>query len=441
MTSKTSTMRFETSGKIMNDKFALNEDLILRKEWFGCLVCNTANREFYQFNEDAFTILKEMQSPLGIEDLRAGLKTGNVDIASGDLAHFLEAMMGVGIVVNNEQAHGALVFYADKEDLRKDCLAAPTSVTLYITEFCPKTCKHCVTEASPNAKCSREYGVEQWRVILEKLRAFGVCSLVFTGGDPLTKKGIFEIMKIADNLKFAITLLTDYDGINKEHIDELKSLRHLADVQVSLDGSNEESHDTIRGKGSFQKALKRMRLLQTNKMKYTISTTINNRNISEIDDIVSIYKEYGASSLYLNPLAPYGRAKELMKDWLLSEEQLRWLGKKYLKLLADEKIQVGNPFWKENVAKTDDENFHPFEGSLTAVSIGIYNFSIGSRGECHLDSKMKSEGILNLGNALEDDLEAMWYDSRLDHLRSFYAKDRFTYVDQSTIEHQQKCLA
>ncbi|MDD5012889.1 MAG: radical SAM protein [Candidatus Pacebacteria bacterium] len=420
----------------MIQNYVLSGDIILRKEWFGCLVCNIKNGHFNQYNDDAFSILKEIKNPLTIIELKNILKENNFKISKKNLTRFLQEMYLDGVVLKSDKTQGALIFFENEKNLRKDCLASPSSVTIYITNLCTKACKHCVNNSSPLINQRDEYSIEEWFKILQKLRDFGVCSLVFTGGEPLLKDNIFEILKKADEMKFSISLLTDFDDLNENHIVKLKNLLYLSYIQVSLDGASEENHDFIRGKGSFVKAIQRMRLLQKHDIPYTISTTVNNRNISEIDCIVDISREYGAKYLYFNPLAPYGRAKERLIDWILSDRQLYWLGKKYLQLIADGMVNPGNPFWEENIEKINDDQFHPFKGALTAVSLGVYNFSIGSKGECYLDSKMKAENLLCLGNALDDDIKKMWHHPKLDFLRSHYSPSFFAFIDQSLIQEE-----
>src|SRR5262249_12052286 len=144
------------------------------------------------------------------------------------------------------------------------------------------------------------------------------------------------------------------------------------------------------------------------------------RNIDEIDEIAAIYHQYNARHLYLNPLAPYGRAKDALTYLVLDDSQLKYLALKYYQLIATKGIHSGNAFWQgltyPDVMKPD---FHPFKECLHAMSTGSFLLSIGSKGQCFLDSKMKSEGVLPLGNALGRDFDEMWHDSRLPVLRQF----------------------
>ncbi len=417
----------------MTRALTLSGDLLMRKEWFGCLLCNTSDGQYYQFNEDAFEVFRALATPQTVRELRSRLDMQSLEISVADPEVFLDRAAELSLLVRATEPQGAFVFYGDRRKFRRDCLVAPSSATICVTDFCPKTCTHCVTRSSPFVDRTGELSAVQWCGVLQQLRDFGVFGVVVTGGEPLVKQGIFEVLQEADRLKFTISLLTDFDGITAEHVARLKTLRRLNDLQVSLDGGTPETHDAIRGKGAFHRALRRMRLLREHSVRYTISCTVNNRNIHEIDRVVQICREYGAAYLYLNPLAPYGRAKEMMRDALLSDDQLRWLAREYARLVSGGIVNAGNPFWDS--LRPDDlgESFHPFRGAATAITIGVYNLAIGSRGDCYLDSKMKSEGLLRLGNVCTDDLESMWVDPRLDRLRARFSPDRFTYADEAVL--------
>jgi MoaA/NifB/PqqE/SkfB family radical SAM enzyme len=176
--------------------------------------------------------------------------------------------------------------------------------------------------------------------------------------------------------------------------------------------------------------MKRMRLLQLNKVRFTISTAVHKQNLAELDGIAEIYHQHGARYLYLNPLAPYGRAKDTLQALVLNPDELRYLALVYYRLVSRDGIHSGNAYW-QNLTDEDvlAEDFDPFRSCLHAMSIGTYVFSISARGECYLDSKMKSEGLLPLGNAVSGDFAGMWQDPRLTRLRSHYSCERPAFVD------------
>jgi MoaA/NifB/PqqE/SkfB family radical SAM enzyme len=146
---------------------------------------------------------------------------------------------------------------------------------------------------------------------------------------------------------------------------------------------------------------------------------VHKRNLHEIGKVVEIYKRFGAKYLYLNPVAPYGRAKENMIDLLLDKADLRALAYRYIWAVSQEGVHSGNAYW-QTLAESAflNDNFSPFEHCMSNMSIGASVISINSKGDVYLDSKMKSERLLCLGNVKTKPLMEMWKDARLERLRA-----------------------
>lgn len=411
------------------NRYTLNDSTFVRKECFGALVCNTQTGEFSQFNQDAFEILKELKTPLNLQELENNLEEQGMELSQDFLFSFLEDLRRDNIVTFSEKPLRSKVLFEDCNDIREDCLIAPASATLYITEWCSKQCLHCVVRSSPYVETKNELSVDSWKKILDKLCEFGVFSLVFTGGEPLSKQGIFEILDYADDLGFMIKILTDYDQLTDSHVEKIKQYKGLEDFQVSLDGGKEVTHDYIRGKGSFRKAIKRLQLLKNHGIPYTISTVIGKHNINELSLITQIAQQYNAEYFYLNPLAPYGRAKKNLANQILDKKQLEWLGEEYSRLAREGIVDPGNPFWAEQESDVSSA----FTDSLHAISLGVHSFSFDSQGNCYLDSKLKSEELLLLGNALSDSIKNLWYNPKLDNLRLYSRNMEATFAPKNEV--------
>ena len=217
-------------------------------------------------------------------------------------------------------------------------------------------------------------------------------------------------------------------------IDLQKSLKHLISIQTSLDGATAETHDFLRGKGSFLKTLRRLRMFNDAGLSFTIAVAVHKKNIGELDEIAELGSKYGASSIYLNAVAPYGRAKKTMQGVLLDDEDLKYMAQICLSWAATGKVKMRNPFWKSELCHLGDDEYHPLAGTLSAMSLGIYNFAISSKGDCYLDAKQRAEKLLKLGNIMTDDLLEMWNDPRLGELRSLHSPEDFAYTQQSRVE-------
>lgn len=409
--------------------------MVVRREWFGCLCCDLKSGQYFQFNQDGLEVLGLLRKPIELDALLRSLRERGLVIGREAMLDFLNRLSSLDLLADVQSQQGEARFIDHTEGtLEPTHLVAPSSCTIYITDLCPKECLHCITRSSPRLSTVGEYGIEEWNEILERLRAWGVITLIFTGGEPLLKKGIFEILERASSLKFNICLLTDFDGLGEQHITRLKRIASLNYIQTSLDGGTAETHDFIRGAGAFKKTIWRLTLFRDNDIGYTISTVVHKRNIREINLIADIYHEYHARYLYLNPLAPYGRAKGTLQQLVLDEAELKALALIYYRLIASKGVHSGNAFW-QNLTYSDATapDFHPFGNCLHAMSTGSYVMSISSRGECFLDSKMKSEGLLPLGNALQRDFQEMWCDPRLARLRQQHSFQKPALLDVSEV--------
>ncbi len=355
-------------------------------------------------------------------------------ISFQELQQFVNHYEIQGLLDRRNRTSDAMIFYENKKDFKTDCLVAPSSVTIYMTDFCPKYCRHCATNSHNRINKKDEFGLNDWIKIIRKLREAGVFTLVISGGEPLSLSYAQQFLDIADEMNFGLILLTDFDDLSKQQINGLKSLKRLINIQTSLDGATAETHDFLRGKGSFAKTLKRLRVLSDAGLNFTIATAVHKKNIYELDKIADLANDYSASSVYLNAVAPYGRAKERMKDLLLDEEDLKHMAQTYLYWVANNRVGVRNPFWKSELHHLGDDEYNPFVGTLNAMSLGIYNFTISSKGDCYLDAKQRAEKLLKLGNITKNDFTDMWNDPRLDKLRTLYSSEQFTYTQQSKVE-------
>lgn len=188
-------------------KYALTEGIILRHEWFGCLAFQSYNGRYWQFNEDAFDILRRLKIPATIGELRENLIAGGMMMDDQGLRSFIGFYEEQRLISRRDEALDNLIFYESKNKFRKDCLVAPSSVTIYVTDYCPKHCRHCATNAHNRVNRQKELIFDDWVGIMRRLREAGVLMLVFSGGEPLSLPRMPRLLKIADEMQFGITLL------------------------------------------------------------------------------------------------------------------------------------------------------------------------------------------------------------------------------------------
>ncbi len=196
----------------------------------------------------------------------------------------------------------------------------------HITDRCNLRCSHCYQE---NYRSQDEMSIDSLKMIADKLiSALNKWQregrIALTGGEPLLKKELFPLLDYlqeSEQIK-NISILSNGTLLNKEIAEQLHSIKKLHFVQISLDGACAEINDVIRGKGSFHKALKAIRLLNQNGIPVRLMFTIHKGNVNEISPLIDLAISEDIDGLTFERFVPCGNGKG-MKDMILSPGELR----------------------------------------------------------------------------------------------------------------------
>lgn len=200
---------------------------------------------------------------------------------------------------------------------------SPRNVYWEATLACALACKHCRACAIP-ARDPNELDTEQGKALIREVKALG-SMLVFTGGDPLQRNDLFELIAYAREIgvPVAITPATT-PALNRGIVAELKRLG-VAAVGISLDGPNPQVHDTFRGvPGTFEYAMDALEWCRLEGLGVQINTTVTRALVPELSALYEVLKGKSPPvtrwSLFL--LIPVGRGQELIAPSAQEAEQL-----------------------------------------------------------------------------------------------------------------------
>jgi len=150
---------------------------------------------------------------------------------------------------------------------------------IYLTNDCNLSCTHCyMYSGKPKIN---ELPKEEWFKIIKNAKENGIKSITFTGGEVLKYKDWFEVIKFTKENDIAVTILTNGVLWDEEKVE--KSKQYIDEVQVSIDGTNENINAVIRGEGNFDKALNAVKLFVKAGVKTVIATTPTFENIKDIE--------------------------------------------------------------------------------------------------------------------------------------------------------------
>ncbi len=194
----------------------------------------------------------------------------------------------------------------------------PPIVVWNCTRQCNLSCLHCYADAK--SVCSPdEMSTEEAKTFIRGLAEFGVPVLLFSGGEPLLRKDIFELADFAREQGIRPALSTNGTLINESVADTLRELG-FSEVGISLDGI-EENNDRFRGKkGSFKAALRGIRTCVSKGLRVSLRLVITQFNYRDIPTILQLVEDENIGRVCFYHLAYSGRGGKLQKEDLSLKE-------------------------------------------------------------------------------------------------------------------------
>ena len=194
------------------------------------------------------------------------------------------------------------------------------------TAACNLLCKHCRGSSTVQTP-EGELTTGEAKQLLDGIRETGTPIIIMSGGEPLMRPDILEIIAYGTQLGFRMTLATNGTMITEELACRLRDAG-VQRVSISLDGRR-ATHDTFRCQpGCFEKSMEGIENLKKAGIEFQINTTVSRFNVSELEDVHRFAKEIGAVAHHFFFLVPTGRGTALSEFEITPEEYeaaLEWL--------------------------------------------------------------------------------------------------------------------
>ena len=188
----------------------------------------------------------------------------------------------------------------------KTNITPPRWLLAELTYKCPLQCPYC-SNPLDYAKHSDEISTEDWKRVLSEARKMGAVQLGFSGGEPLTRQDLPELVKHARELGYYSNLITSGYGLTEEKIIQLKEAG-LDHIQVSIQASSKDLNDHLAGTESFAHKQEVARLVKKHGYPMVLCVVIHRENIHQMADILAMAEELGADYLELANTQYYGWA-------------------------------------------------------------------------------------------------------------------------------------
>lgn len=208
---------------------------------------------------------------------------------------------------------------------------APLRIYWEVTRACDLACRHCRAEARPDPDPA-ELTTKQALALLDDLLGFAPCEalprLVFTGGDPLKRPDLFQLIAAARERGFRVSISPSATPLLTEGIITRFRSAGVEAISLSLDGSTPERHDAFRGTaGTYDRTLAAARMAQLVSLPVQINTLIAAETLGDLPEIYERVCDVGAARWSLFFLVGVGRGSMLQPVTpRQADAVMRWAG-------------------------------------------------------------------------------------------------------------------
>lgn len=298
-----------------------------------------------------------------------------------------------------------------------------TTATLQITARCQADCFHC-SAAKHKDRAKEELTTDEWKRVIRQAERLGVVNIVFTGGEPLLRPDLYELISWVDPKEATAMMFTNGLLLDDEHVAKLKEAG-LYGLNVSLDSSVAEEHDGLRRvPGCFEKARQGIQRVKEAGMLVGISTYATPERLREgkVHRLIELGREWGVHEITIFDTVPTGKLLHHDRDRLLRQED------KDLLIRLDHDLNQ-DPSYPHIITQAYING--PLGSGCFAGWYQFYMTAYGDMMPCDFTP-------LAFGNARQEDLETIWsrlithkaYEKPCNHCRMQDPAFRAAYIDR-----------
>ena len=196
----------------------------------------------------------------------------------------------------------------------------PLGLLAELTHACPLACAYCSNPLELTRRAD-ELDTEDWRRVLTQAADLGALQCHFSGGEPLLRRDLVDLVAHAAGLSYYSNLVTSAIGLTE---DKARALRDagLDHVQISIQADEPVLSDRLAGIASFDRKIAAARLVKEMDWPLTLNVVLHRQNLDRVGAILEWVEELGADRVELANTQYYGWALRNRENLLPSREQL-----------------------------------------------------------------------------------------------------------------------
>ena len=196
----------------------------------------------------------------------------------------------------------------------------PLALIAELTHRCPLHCVYCSNPVELQSR-SNELSTETWSRVFQEAAQLGVLQADFTGGEPLARTDIIDLVRAARAAGLYVNLITSGLPLDESKLAALVAAG-LDHIQLSFQGAREELANEISGAKSHAQKLRVLEWVKPHRVALTLNFVIHRRNIDQLDDMVALAESSSATRIEFANVQYYGWAFANRENLLPTREQL-----------------------------------------------------------------------------------------------------------------------
>jgi PqqA peptide cyclase len=196
----------------------------------------------------------------------------------------------------------------------------PLALIAELTHRCPLHCVYCSNPLELEAR-NLELSTDDWSRVFQQAAALGVLQADFTGGEPLTRQDILDLVRAARSAGLYVNLITSGLPLDEARLEALVQAG-LDHFQLSFQGAREETANEISGTKAHAQKLRVLEWLKRHRVAVTLNFVIHRQNLEQLPEMLSLAERSSATRVEFANVQYYGWAFANRDALLPTREQL-----------------------------------------------------------------------------------------------------------------------
>jgi len=268
----------------------------------------------------------------------------------------------------------------------------PATSTLSVTPRCPCRCVHCSADRFVHTG-GKELSTDELKRVVDQSLALGVCTMIFTGGEPMVREDLYDLIAHVDKNLAHVMIFTSGVLLSQENVERLAKAG-LGSLNVSIDADKAEEHDALRRmSGAFKKAFEGARRAREAGILTGISTYGSHETVTSgaLEHLLNIAKEEGFQEVTVFDCVPTGK--------FLTRPEVR-MGRKDIKRVRALADKFNGDEFPMGITAQAKANAYDGGGCFGGFA-QFYMTCFGDINPCDFNP-------ITFGNIREDSLETIW---------------------------------